>query len=183
MAGSPPKPVVLAPSDPDWPRAFAALAEVYAAALGDLVQAIEHVGSTAVPSLLAKPIIDVDIVLASREDLPEAIARLAGLGYRHSGDQGVPGREAFARDGDAEVPRDGSGRRWPSHNLYVCAVDARELQRHLLFRDWLRAFPEQAAAYAVLKRQLADLHRDDRDAYCEAKTEFIEAALARAAIR
>jgi GrpB-like predicted nucleotidyltransferase (UPF0157 family) len=177
---SPAKPVVLVPYDPGWPATFAAFKEVYARALGDLAQAIEHVGSTSVLGLVAKPIIDIDIVIASTAKLPDLIRGLSTLGYRHNGDQGVPGREAFAREGLADVPRDGSGRRWPAHNLYACAADAAELRRHLLFRDWLRAHPARAEAYGALKRHLAEIYRDDRDRYCEAKSEFIEATIVEA---
>ena len=159
---------------------FESFREVYQRAFGELAIAIEHVGSTSVPGLAAKPIIDIDVVIPSRDDLPSAVMRLALLGYRHEGDIGVPGREAFGRDGDEEIPRDGSGRRWPAHHLYVCAMDSKELERHLTFRDWLRSNPAVAADYGALKRRLADACRDDRDAYTEAKTNFIEAALAQA---
>jgi GrpB-like predicted nucleotidyltransferase (UPF0157 family) len=172
-----PKPVVLAPYDIAWPETFAALKEVYAAALGELAQTIEHIGSTSVPGLTAKPIIDVDIVIASPIVLPDVIRGLSHLGYRHQGDQGVTGREAFARGGADDVPRLGVPRRWPAHNLYVCASDATELHRHLIFRDWLRAHPARAAEYGALKRQLAQIYRNDRDQYCEAKTSFIEAVI------
>lgn len=180
MTTRPAKPVVLEPYDSGWPTTFAALRDVYVVALGGLAQAIEHVGSTSVSDLIAKPIIDIDIVISSRDLLPEVISGLSRLGYWHNGDQGVPGREAFSRDGSADVPRDGTGRRWPVHNLYVCAADSEELRRHLLFRDSLRSFPSKAEEYAVLKRHLAEIYRDDRDRYCGAKTDFIEAALVEA---
>src|SRR5262245_7057698 len=131
--------VVVTAYDPEWPRMFESFREVYQRALGELALAIEHVGSTSVAGLAAKPIIDIDVVIPSRNDLPSAVMRLALLGYRHEGDVGVPGREAFGRDGDEEVPRDGSGRRWPAHHLYVCALDSKELERHLKFRNWLRS--------------------------------------------
>ncbi len=170
--------VVLVPSDEGWPVAFEALRDVYSRALGGLALAIEHVGSTSVPGLLAKPVIDIDVVIESRSQLPAVVEALATLGYRHNGDQGIPGREAFPRDHD-EVPRDGSGRSWPLHHLYVCARDAAELRRHLLFRDWLRAHPTRAAEYGALKLRLAELH--DPEGYCEAKTDFVQATLREAA--
>jgi GrpB-like predicted nucleotidyltransferase (UPF0157 family) len=166
--------------DPEWPRIFEALREVYLNALGELAIAIEHVGSTSVSGLAAKPIIDIDVVIQSRDELPSVVQRLALLGYRHQGDLGVPGREAFARDGADDVPRDGSGRRWPAHNLYVCALNCSELRRQLMFRDWLRGNPAVAAEYGMLKRRLADIYSDDRESYTDAKTDFIEAALKRA---
>src|SRR6266567_3992999 len=78
-----------------WPAVFAQLRDHIANALRPLATRIEHVGSTAVPGLAAKPIIDLDVVIATRDDLPAVIERLHPLGYRHEGDLGVPGREAF----------------------------------------------------------------------------------------
>jgi GrpB-like predicted nucleotidyltransferase (UPF0157 family) len=170
-------PVVVVPYDPRWPAAFEALRTVLAAALGDVARAIHHVGSTAVPGLPAKPVLDVDVEIASRTELPESIRRLGLLGYRAVGELGIAGREALDRSGP-EVPRDGSGRSWPEHHLYVCASDATELRRHLLLRDFLRAHPARAAEYAALKRILAARHRDDREAYAEGKSELIASMLA-----
>ena len=169
-------PIEIVPHDPEWGRTFEALRRVLVQALGEIVVDVEHVGSTAVPRLAAKPIIDVDIVIPSRDALSIAVSRLAALGYRHEGDLGVPGREAFARDA-SDVPRDGSGRRWPAHHLYVCASDSQELRKHLLFRDWLRRHRAAAEEYGRLKRHLAAAHRFDREAYTKAKSEFIETAL------
>lgn len=174
------KQVVVVPFDLEWPLTFEALRTVYARLLSGHVAAIEHVGSTAVPGLAAKPIIDIDVVIPSRDALTEVVSRLASVGYRHQGDLGVPGREAFSRNGAEDVPRDKTARRWPDHNLYVCAADCPELRRHLLFRDWLRAHPGRAAEYGALKQHLAQVHREDRDAYTLAKTEFVEAVLGEA---
>jgi GrpB-like predicted nucleotidyltransferase (UPF0157 family) len=170
------EPVVIVPYDPEWLRTFESLREVHLRALGDLAVAVEHVGSTSVPGLAAKAIIDVDVVVRSRDDLRDVVRLLAVLGYRHQGDIGVPGREAFARGG-GDVPRDGGGRRRPAHHLYVCASDSRELRRHLVFRDWLRGNPAAVAEYVILKRHLGDAYRGDRDGHSDAKTDFIEAAL------
>ena len=145
--------------------------------MGSLATAIEHVGSTAVPGLSAKPILDIDVVIPSRSDLAQVINRLAALGYRHVGDLGVSGREAFSTDGAQDVPRNGTGRQWPDHHLYVCSADSGELRRHLSFRDWLRCHPDRAAEYGALKLHLSQAHREDRARYTEAKTEFVEASL------
>ncbi|MBI4310263.1 MAG: GrpB family protein [Chloroflexi bacterium] len=172
----PSAPVIVVDYDPAWPAQFAELRRVIAAALGDLALAIEHVGSTAIPGLAAKPIIDLDVVIASSECLPEVVARLAALGYAHEGDLDVPGREAFARQDD-RTPWDGTGRAWPEHHLYVCPQDSAELARHLAFRDHLRAYPDAAAAYAALKRRLALRFRNDREAYTLGKSAFVEGVL------
>jgi GrpB-like predicted nucleotidyltransferase (UPF0157 family) len=134
--------------------------------------------STSVPGLAAKPILDVDVVIESARALPGAIAKLATVGYEHQGDLGIPGREAF-RNPSRDVPRDGSGREWPEHHLYVCAEDSRELARHVALRDHLRAHPAAAREYGDLKRSLARQHPTDIDSYIRGKTAFIEAILAR----
>jgi GrpB-like predicted nucleotidyltransferase (UPF0157 family) len=170
-------PVVVVPYDPAWPAEFERLRTVLAAALGTVVRAIHHVGSTAVPGLPAKPVLDVDVEIASPEDLAECIRRLGRLGYRPVGDLGIAGREAFDREG-REVPRDGSGRSWPEHHLYVCASDAAELQRHLLLRDFLRANPDRAAEYAALKQSLATRYREDREGYTRGKSDLVASMLA-----
>jgi len=159
-------PVIVVDYDPLWPQAFELLRARLAGALGDLAVAIEHVGSTAVPGLAAKPVIDIDVVLRSETDLPAAGSALATLGYDFIGDLGIAGREAF---------RAPAGE--PEHNLYVCAAGATELQRHLTFRDVLRAEPELAREYAELKRALAERYRDDRDTYTEGKTPFVTRVL------
>ncbi len=169
-------PVVIVSHNPAWPLQFAALRQVLQDALGGLSEAIEHVGSTSVLGLAAKPIIDVDVVIHSRDELSEAIRRLGALGYTHEGDLGVPGREAFAR-ADDQTPLDSSGRRWPEHHLYVCAKDSLELARHLVFRDYLRANPGTALAYGDLKLRLAERYRNDREAYTEGKAAFVEEVL------
>lgn len=166
------RPISIVCYDQQWAQDFEELSEVLRDALGGLVARVEHVGSTSVPGLAAKPVLDIDLVIAKSTPMPHVIAALSALGYEHRGDQGIPGREAFGRADDL-VPRDGSERRWPRHHLYVCRADADELARHLAFRDYLRAHPEAVGAYAHLKRRLAERHPTDRDAYCRAKTDFI----------
>jgi GrpB-like predicted nucleotidyltransferase (UPF0157 family) len=164
------QPIVIVDYDERWLAQFAALRERAAGALGELVLAIEHTGSTAVPGLAGKPVIDL-IAVVSDNRIHEAITRLEAIGYCHEGDRGIAGREAFT---------------WPPgeprHHLYVCPPDNAELRRHLRFRDYLRAHPDRAAVYAALKRQAADRFRHDRAAYVEAKTEFVEETLRLAAI-
>jgi GrpB-like predicted nucleotidyltransferase (UPF0157 family) len=176
-AVEPSRPVIVVPYDPAWPVTFERLRDVYAAALGPLAQVIEHVGSTAVPGLAAMPIIDMAVVIPSPAVLPEVIRRLAMLGYHHHGDLSVPGREAFARAVVDEVPWDGTGRRWPAHQLAICAADGDALCRHRQFRDWLRTHPDRAAEYGRLKAHLASLEGEARAGAPAAKMAFIEAVL------
>jgi GrpB-like predicted nucleotidyltransferase (UPF0157 family) len=161
-----PEPVVVVAYDPRWPAVFEHLRDRVAGVLGPLALRVEHVGSTSVPGLPAKPIIDLDVVIADRMDLPAAIEPLATLGYEHIGDLGIAGREAFTTPPGI-----------PPHHLYVCAADNAELSRHLTFRDFLRGHPDTAREYGELKLSLAERYRDDRLGYTEAKSAFVEAVL------
>jgi len=155
--------------DPSWPAAFERLRTRIWPAVADLATAIEHVGSTSVPGLAAKPVIDLDVVLGSGDHVPEAVARLATLGYAHRGDLGIAGREAFE-------PPPGA----PEHHLYVCPPDSPALANHLALRDHLRGDPQLAAAYGALKQRLARAYAHDIDGYVDGKTAFIVAVLRRA---
>lgn len=170
--------VEIVPYDPAWPHQFEELREVLAEKLNALALDIEHVGSTSVPGLSAKPILDVDIVIATPDDLAPAVAALQGLGYEHQGDLGIAGREAF-RYSNRDVPRDGSGREWPQHHLYVCQKGNRELRRHIAFRDYLRQHTGEVVTYSVLKQKLAEEFAMDRQAYVDAKSEYVDTILGR----
>jgi GrpB-like predicted nucleotidyltransferase (UPF0157 family) len=154
-------PIAVVDYDPGWPAAFEALRQRLSAAVGDIALSIEHVGSTSVPGLAAKPIIDLDIVVRER-DVPLAIERVAVLGYRHLGDRGIPRREAFAPPASSVA-----------HHLYVCPEGSPALRNHLAVRDHLRTNPAAAAAYGDLKKQLAARYADDKEGYAEAKTDFL----------
>jgi GrpB-like predicted nucleotidyltransferase (UPF0157 family) len=155
-------PVIVLDYDPNWPGLFHSLRKRIADALGDLAAAIEHIGSTAVPDLAAKPIIDIDVLLASETMLPAAIERLASLGHIHRGNLGIPEREAFFTAAND-----------PPHHLYVCPPCSAEFRRHIAFRDYLRAHPKDAKNYGDLKMALAERFREDRSAYNTAKGEFV----------
>ena len=115
------KHVVVQSYDKTWSYDFVVIRDELNTVLKDLALRIEHVGSTSVEGLSAKPIIDIDVVIQDRTDLPEVIAALQKLGYSHEGDQGIPGREAFKYEGKEHLRK---------HHLYVCALDAKELKRH-----------------------------------------------------
>jgi GrpB-like predicted nucleotidyltransferase (UPF0157 family) len=157
--------------DPSWPQRFERLRATVWPVVADLAVAIEHVGSTSVPGLAAKPVIDLDVVVRSRADVPTAVGRLTTLGYDHLGDLGIVGREAFR-------PPEGS----PPHNLYVCRHDSPSLANHLALRDHLRVHPELAHGYGALKKRLAQAFPHDIDGYVAAKTDFIVAVLRAAGV-
>lgn len=169
MEQAPNNPVVIVDYNPLWPKQFETLRSRLADVVGGLALTIEHVGSTAVPGLAAKPIIDIDVLLKSAADLPRAIAALTSIGYQHRGDLGIRGREAFrAPVGDLR------------RHLYVCP-DNGEYLRHVSFRNYLRAHSEDASEYGCLKRELAGKFREDREAYNNAKREFVESILRKSA--
>ncbi len=138
--------IIIADYSEEWPVLFNRLKNIYANTLGELVTGIEHVGSTSVKGLKAKPVIDIDIIIKDKDKLPPVIKILETLGYTHCGDLGINGREAFKCNSET-VPLDGSNTIWPKHHLYVCLDGCDSLKNHLQFRNHLRAYPEQAQAY------------------------------------
>lgn len=158
------KKVTVLPYDPQWPQHFEAIRQELAPALGNLALAIEHVGSTSVKGLAAKPIIDIDVVIRDTTPLSDVIAALADIGYEHEGDLGIPRREAFRYDGKPHLQK---------HHLYVCPESSPELRRHIVFRDYLRNHPEDAAQYGRVKLEAAALYPEDIDGYMAHKSKFI----------
>lgn len=112
------EPIVIVPYDNEWPQIFLVLRARAAAAIGDLPVDIEHIGSTAVPGLAAKPIIDL-VVAVAPNDISDSIKRLVAIGYTHRGSLGVEGRDAFEA-----LPED------PPHHLYLSPTDSEELRAH-----------------------------------------------------
>lgn len=154
--------VALRAYDPEWPLAFERIRAHVWPAVQHAAMRMEHVGSTSVPGLRAKPVIDACIVVASTRDIPYVVKGLATLGYVHRGDLGVPDREAF---------RPPAG--LPQHHLYASPRGSLSLRNQLGLRDHLRTHPDAARAYCDLKRQLAKRFPKDIDRYVAGKTEFI----------
>jgi GrpB-like predicted nucleotidyltransferase (UPF0157 family) len=165
------RPIEIVDYDPGWPRLFEELRTRVLAGLEELPVEVEHVGSTAVPGLAAKPIIDMDVVAPRTEDIPLVIERLARIGYEHQGDLGVEGREAFRSPGGV-----------PEHHLYAVVQGNAAHRRHILLQELLRSHPDVAVRYGELKRRLAHAYGPDRDGYTEAKSEFIDEVLRAASI-
>jgi GrpB-like predicted nucleotidyltransferase (UPF0157 family) len=161
--------VPLEPYDPAWPELFAAererLQRIFAAA--GLVVTLEHTGSTAIPGLASKPILDILGGYAEGTPVTEHIDVLTAAGYLHRGEQGVPGREFFRRGN----PR--------SYHLHLTAFDSPFWRDHLTFRNRLRADDALRDAYAALKRDLAARFPKDREAYIEGKGTFVNDILRR----
>lgn len=163
-------PVVIVDYDPRWPAMFREGQEAILGAIGPYVVAVEHVGSTAVPGLGAKPVIDILVGIGSLNEASACIGPLEALGYRY-----VP-------EFEAEFPERryfDKGRPHACH-VHMVEVTSEFWRRHLLFRDYLRARPCVARDYDRLKRALAQKFRDDREGYTRAKTSFIEGVVAKA---
>lgn len=158
------KRVEVAPYDPAWPGCFEEVRQHLLSLLSEQDVRVEHVGSTSVPGLAAKPILDIDIVLQNPADFAEAKALLEANGYYHVGDLGITGREAFKYDHKPQLM---------SHHLYVLSANSEELKRHLTFRDWLRSHPQDREAYARVKLAAAKQFPGDIAAYIDAKSDVI----------
>ena len=157
--------VVVVPYDEAWKKDFEDIRAELSEVLDGIVMSIEHVGSTSVPGLYAKPIIDIDVVIESMDDFEGVKNQLAKIGYSYEGDKGIPGREAFDYEGKEHLR---------NHHLYVCSKDASELKRHMSFRDYLRTHPEAVEEYSRVKLEGAKLYPYDIDSYIEHKSPFIE---------
>jgi GrpB-like predicted nucleotidyltransferase (UPF0157 family) len=167
--------------DTSWPQQFQKIRSVLDDALRNIPIAIEHVGSTSVPGLAAKPVLDIDIVVEDKIQLNKVIPIVVLLGYQFAGDLGIKDRYAFKANSN-QSPVDGAATVWPKHNLYCCIQGSISLSNHLLFRDALRSSPALAAEYGELKKRLADA-TDDIDVYVESKSAFIAGVLATQGIK
>lgn len=161
---------VIVEADPAWPAMFELEASRIRAALGALAVRVDHVGSTSVPGLAAKPIVDIQTSVSSMIPRDAYIEPLRSLGYRWTLDPWSDEHEYFSRDVD--------GAR--AFQIHVCQAGGSWERRHLAFRDWLRGHPEEANAYGALKHQLAVQHPNDLMAYVDSKTAFIRSVEARA---
>jgi GrpB-like predicted nucleotidyltransferase (UPF0157 family) len=164
--------IVLVPHRDAWAAAFEFEASAVTHALSGLSIALHHIGSTAIPGIAAKPVIDMLAVVPAVEALDARAHALTALGYEALGEFGIVGRRYFRKNSQQGVR---------THQLHAYAAGSPDAQRHLDFRDYLRAFPAEAAAYAALKQRLAARFGSDMAAYSDAKTAFVRAAERRAA--
>lgn len=161
--------IVICDYDPNWVARFEREHDLLTAALASFSPIIEHIGSTSVPNLAAKPVIDIMIGIPLEERLNELIEPIEALGYEYvqKYESDMPFRRFFRKET--------SGIR--SHHIHAVAIMGNFWRRHLAFRDWLRSHSEDAHAYEALKRQLCIRYRFDSDRYTDAKSDFIEGIL------
>jgi len=167
------RPVRIFEYDPGWPARFEAERARVLEAVGPLVAAVEHIGSTSVPALPAKPTIDMLVALHDPARVVECVSPLEALGYAYQYVTafGPPGWHYFSRR-DVAIDL--------GYHIHVTQIGSSFWREHMAFRDYLRGHPEAAAEYAVLKRALAEEHGSDRIGYATAKTEFIREIVGRA---
>lgn len=156
-------PVSLVEHDPAWAGQAAALADQLRGAAGDRILAIHHIGSTSVPGMVAKPIIDLLVVVDDLAAFDSCRDRIMALGYEYYGEYGIPGRRFFALHGN--------GTRLVHVHFFEQGSD--QIAHNLAFRDYMRAHPDIAAAYTAEKYRARALHPHDSHAYTREKADFI----------
>ena len=157
--------VIVVPYDKAWKKAFEEIKKELEQAIGDLIVGIEHVGSTSVEGLSAKPCIDIDVIIKDYTMFDVIVSRLRAIGYTHEGNLGIKDREAFKYTDKPHLMK---------HHLYVCPQYSEELNRHIVFRDFLRSCPEAVTKYSFIKEKASELYADDIDKYIEYKAPCIE---------
>jgi GrpB-like predicted nucleotidyltransferase (UPF0157 family) len=166
------EPIMIVNYDPQWPVRYEEERERIIAAMGDFIDDIQHIGSTAILGLSAKPIIDILVIVPSLEQVEQSVQPLEKLGYEYMGDSGIPGRHIF-------IKREQGLR---SFHLHMSKADQYTSMQALVFRDFLRQHPRDAQEYGELKKVLAEQYGADREGYTEGKTTFIEAMLVKATL-
>lgn len=151
--------------NPNWKNDFEAIHKVLHETLSNHIIAIEHIGSTSVSHLAAKPIIDIDIIYDRNTDFEAIKTHLESLGYLHNGNQGIENREVFKR---SKIVKNEVLDKI-THHLYVCPNDSKELQKHILFRDYLRSDESARIQYQKLKYEIAEATNQDKKKYADLK--------------
>ena len=157
--------VLVLPYDVAWQSAFEKIKGEIEEAIGDLIIGIEHIGSTSVEGMSAKPCIDIDVIIKDYSVFAAVVEGLKAIGYIHEGDLGIKNREAFKYTDKPYLMM---------HHLYVCPQYSEELHRHITFRDFLRSNPEAVKKYSLIKEKAAKLFSNDIEGYIEYKSPCIE---------
>ena len=159
------KRVVVLPYDTKWKSDFENIRQEIENAIGHLIVGVEHVGSTSVEGLSAKPCIDIDVVIKDYSVFDDVVDKLGAIGYIHEGNLGIEDREAFKYSDKSHLQ---------THHLYVCPLQSEELHRHITFRDFLRETPEAVKKYGAVKEKAAQLFPDNIEKYIAYKSSCIE---------
>ena len=179
--GIPRHSAVVEPYDPEWPVLFEEERRHIMNAVGHIVAGVHHVGSTSIPGMPAKPILDIAVLLHDFKDGERCISPMEKIGYLHVGllDE-IPGDRFFGKVHTSQESCSDS-EEIVTHHIHMYTLDSPLMQNHFAFRDYLIAYPEVAAEYARLRVTLADKHPDDRTSYTAGKRSFITDVLTKAA--
>lgn len=164
--------VEVVPPNPQWRSEFEHESQRVAEALGGNAVAVHHIGSTAIPTIYAKPIVDMLVEVSEITAVDARNAAIAALGYEAMGEFGIPGRRYFRKHNAAGVR---------THHIHAFEIGSPQIDRHLTFRDYMIAHPDDAQAYSNLKRELAKQYPSDIEGYMDGKDEFIKEMDRRAA--
>jgi GrpB-like predicted nucleotidyltransferase (UPF0157 family) len=164
--------VEVVPHDPRWRDSFETESRRIAEALGENVVAIHHIGSTAIPGIHAKPVVDLLIEVGDIAEVDGRSPEMESIGYEVKGEYGIPGRRYFRKD-DPEGTR--------THNVHAFQAGSEQVARHLAFRDYMIAHPTDAQRYSELKRKLTAAHPHSIEDYMDGKDGFIQEMDRRAA--
>ncbi|MDJ0600880.1 MAG: GrpB family protein [Crocosphaera sp.] len=157
--------VEVVPYNPQWKKSFESESRQIAKVLGKNLVVIHHIGSTAIPNIYAKPIIDLLIEVKDINLVREQTPAMVGLGYEAMGEYGLVGRRYFRKENPPGIR---------THHVHIYEIYSPEIQRHLAFRDYMIAHPEQAEQYSHLKQELAQKYPEDIEGYMDGKDEFIK---------
>lgn len=149
----------------DWGKHFDDIKSQVETVLHGFEFSIEHVGSTSVPNLDSKPIIDIDIIYSVKQDFEKIKQGLEKIGYYHNGNQGIKDRDVFKRNGKLSNKILDTIK----HHLYVCPIDSKALERHILSRNFLRKNDWARIKYQQMKYELADIANQDKKVYAALK--------------
>lgn len=157
--------VEVLPHNPQWRKEFEAESQQIADVLGDCTIAIHHIGSTAIPNIYAKPILDLLVEVNHITEVDQRSSGMETLGYEAMGEFGLPGRRYFRKNNQMGVR---------THHVHIFEVGSKEVKRHLAFRDYMMTHPEDAEKYSQLKQKLAKQYPTDINAYMDGKDGFIK---------
>jgi Uncharacterized conserved protein len=164
--------VEIVPYDRKWREAFEAESKLVAASLGGNTFSIHHIGSTSIPNIYAKPVIDILVEVIDIQDVDLYTTEMSTLGYEVMGEFGIPDRRYFRKDNEIGIR---------THQIHAFQKGCVQITRHLAFRDYMIAHPEEAEKYSELKRKLVELYAGDPESYIDGKDAFIQEIDRRAA--
>ncbi len=162
--------VKLSKYNPKWKTLFEEESALIFSAAEDFIVDIQHIGSTAIPDIVAKPIIDILAAINSLSNIVKIIDPLKTIGFIYRGEQGIPDRHLFIKGGED----------YRTHHLHVVEKEHSEWAKHIIFRNYLRKHPQEAQEYSKLKQDLLKKYELDREKYTESKSNFVERILKKA---